>query len=121
MHHTIALPHVPLLLINSGFADRLLMSGFCFYLFTFARSLPNVASTIYSFPYLTGELDWKGRWMGRWRRLGGCLAGGRWSVGGGLGQAAVLAAAAAGVPTAVAVTCGDNGGLVTLSDALFSI
>ena len=58
--------------------------------------------------------------MGRWRRLGGCLAGGRWSGGGGLNQAAVVAATV-GVTTAVGVTCGRNAGLVTLSDALFSI
>ena len=66
--------------------------------------------------------------MVRWLLQVGCLAGGRWSGGGRscgeagwLNQAAIVAAAAAGATTAVPVSCCGNGGLVTLSDAMFRI
>ena len=49
----------------------------------------------------TGDLLGGG---GGWSFWG--LAGGRWSVGGCLNQASVVAAAAAGATTAVAVSCG---------------
>ncbi len=43
-----------MLLINRGFAESILMSGF--YSFTVARSLPNVNNTECSCTYLNGEL-----------------------------------------------------------------
>ena len=55
MHYSIAYSYVPLLLINHGFAEWILMSVF-FYSFTFARSIPTVSSTIYSCTYLNGAL-----------------------------------------------------------------
>ena len=64
------------------FCRVFIMSGF-FYSFTFAHSLPNIASTIYSCSYPNGELD-------------GAVAVGGW-IGGGLvvvGGAVVLAIAA---------------------------
>ena len=54
MHYSIMHPHVPLLLINHGFC-RVDFNVWFFYSFTFARSLPNVASTIYSRTYLNGR------------------------------------------------------------------
>ena len=62
MHYSIAYSYVPLLLINHGFAEWILMSG-SFYAFTFARSLPNVtnSTTVCSCTYLNGELNWRCR------------------------------------------------------------
>ena len=59
--------------------------------------------------------------------MGGCLAGVCWSggvgscSGAGWSDQAAVVAAAARATTEIVVICGGDGGLVTLSDAMFGI